>query len=189
MARSMPGESGDWIRAMHVETAHIENPRERTAWLAGALRVALRLRARSLATDDGMRPASVTLAVAYLAVFSAYLFLHTVLQIISPGVHEPWTIAWFPVTGCLLLTLLPAALAAGLWACDELARVMTIAFAVLDLVVVLTFVHAAGFDAVRVFKICGDLLILAALNHPSVRRAFEWRPRRGTDAPVLGLLN
>lgn len=183
IAGSMTDDHAEWVRAMLQETKHIDNGWERSTWVLGVVLVTLRLRIASILTDAGHRPCSVTASLLYLMIFSGYLFFHTVSQLISPGVHESWTIALFPVVASLLLTLLPAAIAVGLWYCDALARWMTIAFVVLDLYVVLTFAHAAGFNAVRSVKTVCDLLIVAAMFSQDVRDAFNWRSH-----PALGLM-
>ncbi len=168
----LPEDQAVWIKAMIAEYEVIDSPSERVLWMRGIASTWLRLMLRKFFGGD--RPWSLTAGALYLFGFSAYAFGHTLSQAFHPGIHERWSVAWFPVLACFVVTLFPAAIGFGLWLADDLARKMTCMFVVLDLMTVAAFAHAYGFTDFRAFKVFCDTLILAAMLSRSVRDVCSW---------------
>ncbi len=168
LASSLSRESTDWINAMLAETPRTQSAMERASWIAGAFVVALRFKLRDFVRSAN-RPLAISFTSIYLAAFSIYLFAHTALQI--PLIREHWPVAWFPVFGCLCLTLLPAVFAFGLWTCDNLARKLVLGFIAYDIFSVILFTRALGITDFRIAKLVIDLFIVVAMMSPKVIRA------------------
>jgi hypothetical protein len=124
------------------------------------------------------RPLDVTLIAIYFAGFSAVLVALILYQVLAHRIHMPWQdkIVLLPFT--LLIAIIPATIALGLWVMDNAARLAAI---------VLTLIHAGTELALfshplipsrsfTVFRIFLDGVIVICLCRPGVRKAFQWRP-------------
>jgi hypothetical protein len=170
LASLLPQSAADWARAMLAEAPHTGTSWEFLFWMRGIAWVALSQTLReSLAVA---RPLGVSLPCLWFLTFSAYLFLHILIQL--PLVRVPWTQAWFPLLLCLSLTLFPAIIALGLWTCDNLARRLAVGFALIDLGIALRYFSVFGSSPFRDWKIAADLAIIVLMFTPAVREACSW---------------
>lgn len=120
------------------------------------------------------RPLDVTLSSIYYAGFSLVLIGMLVGQIASGGIHEHWTDAVFPVAFCFVLAIIPGVVALGLWTLDGAARIGSVVFAFLHLVVTFAFLsRLSGVHMLPYARIVLDCLLIAAMFRPEVRRAFQ----------------
>jgi len=120
------------------------------------------------------RPVAVTLSSVYYAGFSVVLISMLLWQIASGGIHERWTDAVFPVAFCFVLAVIPGVVALGLWTLDGGARIGSIVFALLHLIVTMAFLSkVSGGHIVPYVRIGVDCLLVAIMFRPDVRRAFQ----------------
>jgi hypothetical protein len=120
------------------------------------------------------RPLDVTLSSIYYAGFSAVLIGILLWQIASGGIHERWTDAVFPVAFCFVLAMIPGVVALGLWTLDGAARIGSVVFAFLHLVVTFAFLSKlSGVHILPYARIVLDCLLIAAMFRPEVRKAFQ----------------
>jgi len=119
------------------------------------------------------RPLDVTLSSIYYAGFSVVLISILLWQIASGGIHEHWTDAVFPVAFCFVLAIIPGVVALGLWTLDGAARIGSIVFALLHLLVTLAFLSKlSGIHVLASARILLDCLLIAVMFRPEVRKAF-----------------
>jgi hypothetical protein len=124
------------------------------------------------------RPLDVALIAIYFAAFSSVLVWLIVYQLLAHRIHMPWQdkIVLLPFT--LLIAIIPATIALGLWVMDIAARLAAIILAV---------IHAGTEVALlshplipsrpfTVFRIVLDGVIIICLCRPGVRKAFQWQP-------------
>src|SRR5215831_8100656 len=120
------------------------------------------------------RPIDVTLSAIYYAGFSTLLIAVLFWQLLVHGTRERWFDALFPVLFMLVLSLIPAVISLGLWTLDNAARIGSLIFAFLHIIV--TAVHIGHIPTSRILlpatRIALDLLIIVAMVRPGVRRAF-----------------
>lgn len=120
------------------------------------------------------RPIAVTLSSVYYAGFSIVLISMLLGQIISGGIHERWTDAVFPVAFCFMLAVVPAIVALGLWTLDSGARIGSMVFALLHLIVTMAFLSKlSGVHVFPYVRIVLDCLLVAIMFRPDVRSAFQ----------------
>jgi cytochrome c biogenesis factor len=124
------------------------------------------------------RPIDVTLSAIYYAAFSAVLIAVLFWQLLAHGTQERWFNAVFPILFMLLLSLIPAVISLGLWTLDNAARIGSVMFAFLHIIVTSVYLtHVSGSRTfLPVLRIGLDLLIIVAMLRPGVRRAFRWEP-------------
>lgn len=124
------------------------------------------------------RPLDVTLIAIYFAGFSAVLLAILCFQLLGHRIHMPWQDRIVILPFALLLAILPATVALGLWAMDNAGRVGAI---------ILALIHAASEVALlshplipsrafTLFRILLDVVIMVCLCRPGVRTAFKWQP-------------
>lgn len=122
------------------------------------------------------RPIDVTLSAIYYAGFSAVLIAVLFWQLLVHGTQERWFDALFPILFMLLLSLIPAVISLGLWILDDAARIASVIFAFLHIMLTAVYIgHVPSSKAfLPVSRIGLDLLIILAMFRPGVRRAFQW---------------
>jgi hypothetical protein len=124
------------------------------------------------------RPLDVTLIAIYFAGFSSLLVGLIVYQVLAHHIHMPWQdkIVVLPFT--LLIAIIPATIALGLWVMDNAARLAAIILAVIHArtEVALLSHRLIPSRAFTAFRIALDAAIIICLCRPGVRKAFQWQP-------------
>jgi hypothetical protein len=124
------------------------------------------------------RPLDVTLIAIYFAGFSSLLVGLIVYQVLAHRIHMPWQdkIVVLPFT--LLIAIIPATIALGLWVMDNAARLAAIILAVIHArtEVALLSHRLIPSRAFTAFRIALDAAIIICLCRPGVRKAFQWQP-------------
>ena len=121
------------------------------------------------------RPWSVTLACVYFGAFSFVLLSALIWPLATGQMHSRWSEAAFPLAFCLLITLLPAIVALGLWLMDSAARVAAMVMALLHAVATLHwFSHPLfGWQWLPAVRFLIDVAIIVTMLHPATTRAFR----------------
>ena len=127
-------------------------------------------------SDSTMRrPTDVTLTALYYAGFSAVLIFVLLWQLLIHGTRERWFDALFAVLFFFALSLVPTVISLGLWTLDNAARLGSIMFAFLHVIV--TCAHLTHLPSSRyslpITRIGIDVLIIVAMVRPGVHRAFK----------------
>ena len=124
------------------------------------------------------RPTDVTLTALYYAGFSVMLISVLFWQLLAHGTRERRFDALFPVLFLLLLSLIPRVISLGLWTMDNAARIGSIVFALLHVMVTCGYLSHLPTSrySVPIIRIGIDVLIILVMVRPGVRRAFRWQP-------------
>ena len=170
------------------EAQDIDSACDQLSWLLGAAFVVLGLLSRRVVRwmfpED--RPAALTLVCLYLGTLSLSVVTHLLRELISPGMHEAWSDAWFPALFCCFLALVPVLIAIGLWLCDNSARAMSIGFALLHLLSIYFWMRNPAVVAHwwTYAKAVGDFAVIAIGLSPSAVAACEWSSGQVPPRPL-----
>lgn len=178
----LPDELQEWRNAMLAEIDSAGGGALATLrWAFGSCFAIQRLRAtcwNKAIHPDVSAPLAVRLIAFYQVAFAVELMGTILWQI--PKIREPWSDAIFPVLFFVLIAILPAVLALGLWTLDESARIGAMLFALCHGLVNVGWISQLSQDpgpVVRV-RILIDAAVIVTLLLPSIRKAF--RPERLT---------
>lgn len=184
LANALGADVSDWFRAMRAETECIDSSTGRLLWNFGIGVALLRCAVRKIINANSRRPLEVHATAFYLFAFSAYVLIHLVTEISNSGIHESWYEAWFPVLVCFWLAIIPSIIATGTWLCDDFARRLAIAFAIVELGMVSFVVHSYGVNDFRLLKFFCSVAVLAAMLSPRVKAACGSRPQNSPSHPL-----
>jgi len=122
------------------------------------------------------RRLDVTLIAIYHFLFSATLIGLITWQL--PRITEPWKYAIPALIMCYAISVLPAIFGLGLILRDEAARVGTILFTIVHMLLNFEFIHRgiAPHTELTFIRIAADLLIILVLSGKAVRCRFEFSP-------------
>ncbi len=162
-----------WHHAMLAELSLVEGFWARFEWALGGIYVLAAARLRRSAQDNGWR-LDILLIAAYHFLFSCVLIGLLTWQL--PEITESWKYVVPTLIMAYMLAAIPAVLGVGLFLGDDAARIGTVLFSVAHALLAcayLTRVHVWAFPALRIGL---DVVMIAILLRPQVRRAFQTSP-------------
>lgn len=163
---------------MLAEAKHAGDDWERFRWLVGtvaaAVRLVLRQKLRTAANED--RPPALTAVALYLGCLSLTVLAHLVKELVTQRIRSPWSEVCFPVLFVCFLSLIPLLIAIGVWACDNGARILCVAFAVVHWVSLVLWMRQGGASVTvwTEFKFLADLAVVAIGLSGRARSACNW---------------
>jgi hypothetical protein len=123
------------------------------------------------------RPGEVTAIAAYHALFSAVLVGTLIWQCITHHPTDGWVYAAPVIVMLLFVSLMPAVLCFGLWILDNGARIGCMIFTLLHMVITVAYLGHAQALWRPSSRLALDVVIIAVLMLPRIRKTFEQESR------------